>query len=61
MGNDRLSAQGGNSTLDGGAGNDVLEGRGNGDDRLRWRTRAAIINSGKAANDETANAWRVAA
>ena len=30
-------------------------------DRMRWRVRAAIINSGIAANEETANAWRVAA
>ena len=32
-----------------------------GNDRMRWRTRAAIINIIKAANDEAANAWRVAA
>jgi len=30
------------------------------DGTTRWRTRAAIINS-KAANDETAQVWRVAA
>ncbi len=30
-------------------------------DRMRWRIRAATINRGKAANDEAAHAWRVAA
>src|SRR3989338_7981891 len=37
-----------------------IETGGAGDDRMRWRTRAAIINS-KAANDEATQAWRVAA
>lgn len=31
-----------------------------GTERMRWRTHAAAINR-KAANDETANAWRATA
>jgi len=30
-------------------------------DQTRRRTRAAIANGGKAANDEAVNAWRAAA
>ncbi|MDD5385111.1 MAG: hypothetical protein PHG89_09570 [Gallionella sp.] len=69
-GNDTLIGLGGNDSLYGGAGDDQLHGDADtvsvplaeqGNDRMRWRTRAAIINIIKAANDEAANAWRVAA
>ena len=36
-----------------------LRGYGN-DERMRWRI-GAVNNSGKAANDEAASAWKVAA
>jgi hypothetical protein len=32
-----------------------------GDDQMRWRTRSENISKKTVANDETANAWRIAA
>jgi Ca2+-binding RTX toxin-like protein len=58
-GNDVVYGEGGDDTLTGEAGNDILMG-GAGDGRMRRRTRAANISS-LAANDDAANAWRVAA
>ena len=63
-GNDVLDGGAGNDTIYGGGGNDCyVFGRGSGQDtidHMRWRTDA-VTNAGKAANDESLNAWRNAA
>ena len=69
-GNDTLIGLGGSDSLYGGAGDDQLHGDADtvsvplaeqGNDRMRWRTRSENISKKTAANDEIANAWRVAA
>ncbi|MEK7412654.1 MAG: calcium-binding protein, partial [Planctomycetota bacterium] len=68
-GNDTLIGLGGNDSLYGGAGDDQLHGDADtvsvplaeqGNDRMRWRTRAATISNRTAANDEITQTWRVA-
>lgn len=67
-GNDTLVGGDGNDVLLGGDDNDVLWGDNTnagaaltpGDEWMRWRGRAATVNS-NAANDEAINAWRIAA
>ncbi|MDD5385117.1 MAG: hypothetical protein PHG89_09600 [Gallionella sp.] len=66
-GNDTLIGLGGNDSLYGGAGDDQLHGDADtvsvevDDIRVRRRTHTATFNNSKAANDETTNAWRIAA
>ncbi|MDD5385115.1 MAG: DUF2974 domain-containing protein [Gallionella sp.] len=56
-----IAADGAADVIYAGSGDDQVWGGLGNDVRMRWRTRAANIDSGIAANDEAANAWRVAA